>query len=62
VTHSLIVLPDDGAAPLLSAIEAARKSLRVKMFLFSDPSLMKAVVAARKRGCARDAESRTPQR
>jgi cardiolipin synthase A/B len=50
VTHSLIVLPDDGAAPLLSAIEAARKSLRVKMFLFSDPSLMKAVMAARKRG------------
>ena len=50
MTHSLIVLPDDGAAPLLSAIEAARKSLRVKMFLFSDPSLMKAVVAAKKRG------------
>jgi phosphatidylserine/phosphatidylglycerophosphate/cardiolipin synthase-like enzyme len=50
VTHDLIVLPDDTAAPLLSAIGAARKSLRVKMFLFSDPSLMKAVVAARKRG------------
>jgi cardiolipin synthase A/B len=50
VAHSLIVLPDDTAEPLLSAIAAARKSLRVKMFLFSDPSLMKAVIAARKRG------------
>jgi cardiolipin synthase A/B len=50
VSHRLIVLPDDGAEPLLGAIEAAKKSLRVKMFLFSDPSLLKAVVAARKRG------------
>jgi phosphatidylserine/phosphatidylglycerophosphate/cardiolipin synthase-like enzyme len=50
VTHCLIVLPDDTAAPLLGAIETARKSLRVKMFLLSDPSLMKALVAARKRG------------
>ena len=50
MTHSLIVLPDDTAEPLLRAIEAARTSLRVKMFLFSDPSLMKAVVGAKKRG------------
>jgi cardiolipin synthase A/B len=50
VTHSLIVLPDDTAEPLLRAIAAARKSLRVKMFLFSDPSLMKALIAAKKRG------------
>ncbi len=50
MTHSLIVLPDDTAEPLLRAIEAAQRSLRVKMFLFSDPSLMKAVVGARKRG------------
>jgi cardiolipin synthase A/B len=50
VTHSLIVLPDDGAEPLLSAIDSARKTLRVKMFLFSDPSLLKAVIAAKKRG------------
>lgn len=50
MTHSLIVLPDDTAKPLLKAIAAARKSLRVKMFLFSDPSLLKAVVDARKRG------------
>ncbi|HKN24964.1 MAG TPA: phospholipase D-like domain-containing protein [Candidatus Acidoferrum sp.] len=50
MTHSLIVLPDDTAKPLLSAIAGARKSLRVKMFLFSDPSLMKELIAARKRG------------
>jgi cardiolipin synthase A/B len=50
MSHSLIVLPDDTSAPLLDAIVQAKKSLRVKMFLFSDPSLMKAVIAARKRG------------
>jgi cardiolipin synthase A/B len=50
MSHSLIVLPDDTSAPLLEAIAQARKSLRIKMFLFSDPSLMKAVMAARKRG------------
>jgi cardiolipin synthase A/B len=50
VTHKLIVLPDDTAVPLLGAIENARKSIRVKMFLFSDPSLLKALVAAEKRG------------
>ena len=50
MTHSLIVLPDDTAAPLVRAIEGARKSLRIKMFLFSDPALMKALIAAKKRG------------
>lgn len=48
--HRLIVLPDDTAEPLLSAIAGARKSLRVKMFLFSDPALLKALESARKRG------------
>jgi cardiolipin synthase A/B len=50
MSRSLIVLPDDSAAPILDAINAATKSLRVKMFIFSDPSLLKAVVAAKKRG------------
>jgi cardiolipin synthase A/B len=50
VTHKLIVLPDDTAVPLLGAINNAQKSIRVKMFLFSDPSLLKALVAAEKRG------------
>ncbi len=50
MSRSLIVLPDDSAKPILDAIDGAKKSLRVKMFLFSDPSLMKAVIAAQKRG------------
>jgi len=48
--RSLIVLPDDSAKPVLAAINGANKSLRVKMFIFSDPSLLKAVIAARRRG------------
>jgi cardiolipin synthase len=50
MSRSLIVLPDDSAKPILDAIDGATKSLRVKMFLFSDPSLLKAVIAARQRG------------
>src|SRR5271155_186424 len=50
MSRSLIVMPDDSAKPILDAIDAATKSLRVKMFLFSDPSLLKAVIAARHRG------------
>ena len=38
MTRSLIVLPDDSAEPILAAIEGAVQiSLRVKMFVFSDP-------------------------
>jgi cardiolipin synthase A/B len=43
-------MPDDTAQPLLDAIAGARKSLRIKMFLFSDPRLLDAVIAARRRG------------
>jgi phosphatidylserine/phosphatidylglycerophosphate/cardiolipin synthase-like enzyme len=43
-------MPDDSARPILDAIEGATTSIRVKMFVFSDPSLLKAVLAARKRG------------
>jgi len=50
MSRSLIVLPDDSAKPILDAIDSARRSLRVKMFIFSDPSLLKAVIAARQRG------------
>ena len=50
MSRSLIVMPDDSAKPILDAISGATKSLRVKMFLFSDPSLLKAVIAARQRG------------
>jgi phosphatidylserine/phosphatidylglycerophosphate/cardiolipin synthase-like enzyme len=48
--HSLLVLPDDSAAPILHAIAAAKRTLLVKMFVFSDRSLLNAVVRARRRG------------
>ena len=50
MSRSLIVLPDDSAKPILEAINAATKSLRIKMFIFSDPELLTAVIAAKKRG------------
>jgi cardiolipin synthase A/B len=50
MSHTLIVLPDDSAKPILDAINSATKSLRVKMFLFSHPDLLKAVIEAKKRG------------
>ncbi len=50
MSRHLIVLPDDTSAPILEAIGAAAKSLRIKMFLFSDPDLLAAVIAANKRG------------
>jgi cardiolipin synthase len=48
--RSLIVLPDDSARPIHAAIESASRTLRVKMFVFSDPALLKAVIAAKRRG------------
>jgi cardiolipin synthase A/B len=50
VSRSLIVMPDDSAKPILDAINGATKSLRVKMFLFSEPSILKAVIEAQRRG------------
>jgi phosphatidylserine/phosphatidylglycerophosphate/cardiolipin synthase-like enzyme len=51
-TRSLIVLPDDSPREILDAIGRARHSLRVKMFVFSDPDLLEAVIAAKRRGLA----------
>lgn len=48
--RSLIVLPDESAQPILDTINAAKKTLRIKMFVFSDPKLLKAVIAAHERG------------
>ena len=48
--RSIIVLPDDSGKPIVDAISAAKQSIRIKMFLFSDPSLLKAVTDAQKRG------------
>ncbi len=50
MARQLIVLPDDSAKPILDAIEGASRSLRIKMFVFSDPALLGAVVAAKRRG------------
>jgi len=50
MSRSLIVLPDDSAQPILTAIANATKSVRIKMFVFSDPSLLQAVTDAHKRG------------
>jgi phosphatidylserine/phosphatidylglycerophosphate/cardiolipin synthase-like enzyme len=50
MSRFLIVLPDDSARPILDAINRATKSLRIKMFVFSDPELLNAVIAAQHRG------------
>jgi cardiolipin synthase A/B len=50
MSRSLIVLPDDTAKPILDAIDGAKESLRIKMFVFSDPAVLKAVLAAHGRG------------
>src|SRR5438132_12903912 len=48
-SRSAVVLPDDSAQPILDAIRAASRSIRVKMFIFSDPVLVRALVASRRR-------------
>jgi len=48
--RSLIVLPDDTGKPIVDAINAASKTLRIKMFVFSDPDLIQTVISAQKRG------------
>jgi phosphatidylserine/phosphatidylglycerophosphate/cardiolipin synthase-like enzyme len=50
MSHHLIVLPDDTAKPILDAVNGARKALNIRMFLFTDPTLLEAVTAAKKRG------------
>jgi cardiolipin synthase len=50
MSRSLVVLPDDSAKPIVDAIHHASKSLRIKMFVFTDSSLMDAVIAAHQRG------------
>lgn len=49
MSHTLIVLPDDSAQPILAAINDARRTVRVKAFVLSDPALMSALIAARHR-------------
>ncbi len=50
MSHALIVLPDDTAKAILDPINAAKHTLNIRMFLFTDPTLLKAVIAAKHRG------------
>jgi phosphatidylserine/phosphatidylglycerophosphate/cardiolipin synthase-like enzyme len=50
MSRYLLVMPDDSSRPILEAINNAAKSLRIKMFTFSDPELLHAVVSAHRRG------------
>jgi phosphatidylserine/phosphatidylglycerophosphate/cardiolipin synthase-like enzyme len=50
MSHKLIVLPDDGADAVIGPIMSARRELNIRMFLFTDPSLLNAVIAAQSRG------------
>ena len=50
MSHRLIVLPDDTADAIIDPIKSAQHTLNIRMFLFTDPALLKAVIAARHRG------------
>jgi cardiolipin synthase A/B len=50
MSHRLIVLPDDTADAIIDPIKAAQHTLNIRMFLFTDRSLLNAVIAARFRG------------
>ena len=50
MTHTLIVLPDDTVDAILAPINAAKRSLNIRMFLFTEPTLLHAVIAAKRRG------------
>ena len=45
--RKLLVMPDDGIQPLLSAIGEARTSIEIQMFLFSEPRLVNADLHAK---------------
>jgi len=47
--RKLIVMPDDTIEPILQAIGGAAKSLRIKLFSLSEPSILKALLDARRR-------------
>jgi phosphatidylserine/phosphatidylglycerophosphate/cardiolipin synthase-like enzyme len=50
MSHSLIVLPDDSARPLIDALNGAKSSVNIRIFLFTDPDRVQAVIAAEQRG------------
>jgi phosphatidylserine/phosphatidylglycerophosphate/cardiolipin synthase-like enzyme len=48
--RSIIVFPDDTVERIINAINMAEHSIRIKMFLFSDPHLIQSVIDAKNRG------------
>jgi cardiolipin synthase len=50
MSHRLIVLPDDTVGAILEPIKAAKRSLNIRMFLFTEPTLLRAVIEAKQRG------------
>jgi phosphatidylserine/phosphatidylglycerophosphate/cardiolipin synthase-like enzyme len=46
----LLVFPDDTARSLIDALNGAQQTINIRMFLFTDPDMLAAVQAARKRG------------
>jgi len=50
MSRQLLVLPDDSVQPILDAIHQAKKSIRIKMFVFSDPHILSAIIKAHERG------------
>lgn len=48
--RSIIVFPDDTPQAIIDAIDSARESIRIKMFLFSAPVIIEAVSRAGRRG------------
>jgi phosphatidylserine/phosphatidylglycerophosphate/cardiolipin synthase-like enzyme len=49
-SRSIIILPDDTKKPFVDALHAATKTIRIKMFSFSDPDCIRALVEAQQRG------------
>jgi len=50
MSRYLVVFPDDSVRPILDAIDQAKTSLRVKMFVFSDSRILASVIRAQRRG------------
>jgi phosphatidylserine/phosphatidylglycerophosphate/cardiolipin synthase-like enzyme len=50
VSRYLIAFPDDSVRPILDAIDQATTTLRIKMFMFSDPHILTSVIKAHRRG------------
>ncbi len=48
--QTLYVLPDDGPEPLLDWIDAARTSIRIKIYVFTDDAMRDALIRAANRG------------